>query len=138
MSIKAAEAMALVHSGRPFVYAGGPIDYGTSKGHPWRHDLEAAGVEVFCPVCANSDQPLDKDLMMRNELGLLLASRAVFLLDGTFTVGTPVEIALRMERRHPSTVCIVHPAEPGAFVRTWRRAGAAVVGSVEEAIKWLG
>ena len=129
----------LVHAGAQFVYSGGAVDYGhRQRTHLWRHRLESPTWAVYCPICANDDFPDLQTLMMRNELALFTAARCVFLLDGMFTVGTPVEIYQRITHRPPPTVCLIHPGDPGAFVRTWAAAGAAVVQSVEEAIEWLG
>lgn len=126
---------------RPFVYAGGPVDYAHREAtHQWRHDLaEMSSLAVYCPICANADHPDIDTIMRRNELALLKAERAVFLLDGRFTVGTPIEIALRVEHRHPSSVAIVHTAgEPGVFVKVWARMGVLVLPSWEGMPQWLG
>lgn len=131
----------LVHAGGAFVYAGGAVDYAhRDRTHLWRHDLdEYTDMDIYCPICANEDHPGIDKIMLRNELALFTAKRCVFLLDGSFTVGTPVEIALRIERRHPSTICIVHTAgEPGVFVQTWARMGAVVLPSMSGVPQWLG
>lgn len=131
----------LVHAGVPFVYAGGAVDYNSrAQTHFWRHNLEGSpyAKDVYCPICANDDKPDLHTLMLRNELALFLAERCVFLLDGLFTVGTPVEISMRMSRHRPAaSTCIIHPAKPGAFVLTWQAQGATLVQTQEEAISWL-
>lgn len=121
-----------------FVYAGGPVDY-ADEAHDWRHDLgRLPGVAVYCPICANADGPADDVIMERNRMALLAADRAVFLLDGRFTVGTPIEIAYRLEHRGPASVAIVHTAgQPGVFVRVWARAGVLVLPSWEGLDQWL-
>jgi hypothetical protein len=125
---------------RPVIYAGGAIDHAKREAsHQWRHDLEAFAptYRVYCPLCANEDKPGLDEIVRRNEEALLTADRAVFLLDGTFTVGTPVEIYLRMQRRDPATVAIVHPDEPGVFVQMWQEMGALVVPTLRLVRPWL-
>lgn len=130
-----------IKAGVPFLYAGGAIDYADrERTHEWRHEIERrqSRLAVYCPLCANADNPGVETLMRRNELALLRADRAVFLLDGSFTVGTPVEVALRVARRHPSTVCIVHTAgSPGAFVKHWQSQGVEVRLRMEDLWGWL-
>lgn len=122
------------------IYAGGPVDYGQrERTHGWRHDLAAAvpGWEVYCPICANSDQPDLDTLMRRNEIALYRSDRGVFLLDGLFTVGTPIEIAMKVEHG-PYNVAIVNQAgEPGAFLKVWQRMGVTLLSSMSEVPEWL-
>lgn len=127
------------------VYAGGPIDYSTGHAklpHALIDALAFAGVEVYCPQCENTMpsgevEPDDFRIMDRNKAALARANRAVFLLDGTFTVGTPVEIADWIKIHRARAAAIVHPGEPGLFVRMWALQGVKVFKTVEEAAAWL-
>ena len=118
---------------------GDPLSYAhRDQSDGWRHRLAEHGWEVYCPLCANTDSPDDATIMERNDTALLSTDRAVFLLDGWFTVGTPVEIQRRVDLRNPTTAAIVHTAgKPGVFVRTWQRQGVLVVPSFEELTPWL-
>ena len=123
-----------------FVYAGGAIDYADrERTHKWRHDLAKMTMPtpVYCPICANQDEADDETIMRRNTTALATAARAVFLLDGTYTVGTPVEIGQRVAYLPPETVAIVHPGPPGVFVRVWQKNGVFVVPTFEELEPWL-
>lgn len=122
------------------VYTGGPVDYAAlDRTHVWRHvlALRDPAWDWYCPICANQDKPDDATIMDRNMDALLSSARAIFKLDGLFTVGTPVEIYVKMQQA-PTSVCIVHQAGmPGVFVRWWEQMGAAVVFHESEAIEWL-
>ena len=94
-------------------------------------------MQVYCPICAAADYDTDIDIMRSNQQALMGADRAVFLLDGTFTIGTPVEIEIWSRLRDPRLAAIVHPDKPGLFVRQWHRDGFHVVRSMGEAVEWL-
>lgn len=117
------------------VYAGGAIDYvKPGDGHTWRHGLPG---DVFCPICENATGADALQVIRRNTEALLAADRAVFLLDGTFTVGTPIEISVRLEHAPVATVAIVHPGVPGVYVRFWGSLGVPVLGDLGAARRWL-
>lgn len=125
-----------------WVYAGGPVDYtDIQSSHAWRHELAEAALEagltVFCPICANKETKDEQKIIHRNEMALFAADLAVFLLDGAFTVGTPIEIHTRLERRGPGTMAIIHPGPQGVFVRQWKAQGVLVVPSLEPIPGWL-
>lgn len=123
------------------VYTGGAVDYDhLNRTHIWRHELElrAPSWHWYCPICANADKPDDATVMLRNDKALTRADRAIFVLDGSFTVGTPIEINQKV-RQGAWSVCIVHAAsrDPGLFVRWWMAQGATVVYNLDEALAWL-
>lgn len=123
------------------VYTGGAVDYAAmDRTHVWRHALEIAApaFDWYCPICANGDKPDDLTIMLRNNEALKSADRAIFLLDGMFTVGTPLEIEAKV-RQGPSSVCILHTVHrrPGLFVRWWQESGAHVAFTKSEALEWL-
>lgn len=115
------------------IYAGGAVDYSNGAGHAWRHAL---GVSVFCPICENVGLHDAELIMVNNTRALLSCDAAVFLLDGTFTVGTPVEIHNRLGARGPESMLIIHPGRTGVFVRYWASLGVEIVSSFDEARVW--
>lgn len=134
------------------IYAGGAIDYRV-RGHDfdWQHviggpipgaaeppTLQYRGETIYCPRCENRTGG-DKETMKRNRGALAEARMAVFVLDGSYTIGTPVEIEWRMTlwRNRPESTIVIHPGPPGLFVRRWVMMGARLAQTIEEALPWL-
>ncbi len=123
----------------PKIYGGGPIDAaGFHSTASWPHSLlDSITVGfIYCPRCAVQPLDTDDDIMIRNMRALADADLAVFLLEG-ITVGTPVEIDWKVAQDDADKVLIVHPAEPGLFVRQWAKDGATVVRSMMGVEPWL-
>lgn len=126
------------------IYAGGAIDYTThDPTTSWQHRLpELIGLEpvggVFCPRCANLGNTDDEAVIRNNARALEDAELALFLLDGTFTVGTPIEIHQRIMLSLNLGTVIIHPnGPPGLYVRVWERQGVRVFKSFGEVGRWL-
>lgn len=135
------------------VYTGGPIDYApagsdvTKDGHNWRHliGLQTNGqIVVYCPICEAKSQygitPTDQAIFMRNYHAMVKSDLAVFDLSGGFTIGTPIEVEYRHTLRPAdgmATTAIVHPQDPGLFVRRWVKAGATILESLDGVGPWL-
>lgn len=143
-ALRDATEEAAASLGLPLVYAGGSIDYITERDHAtdgWQHRLAAfvpESVVVYCPKCANAARHAPREIIDYNMVALLqVASWAVFVFDGSFTIGTPIEAFLWMAGKQADRACIVHPGPTGIFVQAWMQAGATVVTSVEEAGEWL-
>lgn len=75
--------------------------------------------------------------MARNASALEMADLALFRLDGTFTIGTPIEIAVRQESKPQGVAIWIDPDMDSLFTRWFARKGALVLRSEEEVKTWL-
>lgn len=124
------------------IYGGGAVD--AVRHHDegsWPHILFSLyDVQVYCPRCAVEPGDTDERVMSRNRDALLVAEWAAFLFDGTFTVGTPIEVEWRLEtvwRRDTTAIINATPLWPGLFMRRWRDMGAVILNKIEEVPGWL-
>lgn len=128
------------------VYCGGAIDYDPDRhATSWIHDLveridffkPPVSLGVYCPRCTNADAS-EAETMARNAHFLRQAELALFRLDGTFTIGTPIEIDRRLTARPAGVaVWVDRGLESGLFVREFSLRGAVLLHEREEAAEWL-
>ncbi len=123
------------------VYIAHAIDYTDKADHEgrWFHSLPMDGWQTWCPYCHYREgEPADVT-MARNMRALALADALVAHVDTrVFSFGTPVEVWTKaVERGEPESVCLIHPARPGLFVKHLEQQGVVVVQSSVEAMRWL-
>lgn len=98
--------------GRPgpdvgLLYLGGPVDFNQEDHRKaWQHwpDWELTGLYPYCPRCECAGLT-DDQIMEKNRKALMGARLAIFDLR-SHSVGTPIELYLRLWRREKDSILI--------------------------------
>lgn len=115
------------------IYLAFPIDYSAVD-----HAAEPLLLEswkVYCPACEAVPGEPDWQRLDRNERALYAADRVLAIFVGQ-SFGVPVEVWIK-SRTDPAAVVLVHPDEPGLYVRELERIGVTVVATLETAVEWI-
>lgn len=95
-------------------------------------------IKVFCPRCAVEPTDTDDDILNRNFEQVYAAPLAVFRIDGTFTIGTPIEMQQRVQTRPAGTVIWADlDFAGGLFIRRFVAMGALLATDESEVRSWL-
>lgn len=125
------------------VYLAGPIDYDPNTGQHmdgWRHSpiWEGLPFKFYCPICEATGKD-DAAIMAGNWSALLSSAFLIAEFSSIPSFGTPIEVWAYTLQRPDRRSFIVHPGNPGLFIRELRRTGRIATGSTfQEARDWLG
>lgn len=117
------------------LYLGGPVDFNLEDHQKaWQHwpDWELTGLYPYCPRCECAGLT-DEQIMEKNRKALMGARLALFDLR-SHSVGTPIELYMRLWRREKLSILIGDPQS--VFIRySADRFGGILTANPETALK---
>lgn len=102
--------------GQGLLYLGGPVDFNEEDHQKaWQHwpDWELTSLYPYCPRC-ECQGLTDSQIMEKNRKAVMEAKLAIFDLR-SHSVGTPIELYIRLWRRQKLSILIADPRS--VFVR---------------------